>query len=102
MRDQQDNTPAGDAASVPDPQKETVKRMRAATTRKIGASALDEADALRKMEALDTVKPQGISFRCTRSDCDGTQPQAGQCQKCGRAPVRLVSNRAQNVRVRSI
>lgn len=87
--------------STPDPHQVNVKRMRAATTKKMGAVAMDEEDALRKMELQDTAKPQGIMFRCTRPNCDGTQPQAGQCQKCGRAPVRLVSNRAQNVRPRS-
>ncbi len=100
--EQNASAPSGDVISTPDPHQATVKRMRAASAKKIGAVAMDEEDALRKMEAMDTVKPQGILFRCTHPNCSGTQLFAGNCQKCGRAPVRLVSNRSQNVRARSI
>jgi hypothetical protein len=100
--EQQSSFTASDAGSGPEERKNSVKQSRATTTRKIGAAALDEADELQKMEMLESAKPRGIVFRCSRPNCEGTQARAGQCEKCFRAPVRLVSNRAQNLRMRPI
>ncbi len=92
----------GSAGPGVNDQKESAKRVRAVMTRKIGAAAIDEADELRKLESAEANRPQGIMFRCSHPNCNATQPRAGQCEKCARAPVRLISNRAQNQRVRSI